>query len=180
VEVRFGPDQVGPFFQVFSRHMRDLGTPTQPRRLFEAVARRFGTDAWFGVVWLGGRPIAGGAGFRWGDEFEMTWASSLAEHNRIAANMGLYWGFLERAMAEGCRRFNFGRCTPGSGTHRFKLQWGGHDEPLHWYQWARTGAGEVATPSPDHGAYSWGPRVWKKLPVGLATVLGPRVVRGIP
>ena len=28
VTVRFGPDQVEPFFAVFSRHMRDLGTPT--------------------------------------------------------------------------------------------------------------------------------------------------------
>lgn len=180
VEVRFGADQVGPFFEVFRRHMRDLGTPTQPRRLFEAVSRRFPQDGWFGVAWLGGRPIAGGAGFRWGSEFEMTWASALAEHNRIAANMGLYWAFLERAMAEGCRTFNFGRCTPGGGTHRFKRQWGGRDEPLHWYQWAPEGAGEAATPSPDHGAYAWGPRLWKRLPVGLATALGPRIVRGIP
>ena len=180
VEVRFGADQVGPFFEVFRRHMRDLGTPTQPRRLFEAISMRFPQDGWFGVAWLGGRPIAGGAGFRWGAEFEMTWASALAEHNRIAANMGLYWAFLERAMAEGCRTFNFGRCTPGGGTHRFKRQWGGRDEPLHWYQWAPEGAGEAATPSPDHGAYAWGPRLWKRLPVGLATALGPRIVRGIP
>lgn len=180
VEVRFGPDQVGPFFEVFSRHMRDLGTPTQPRRLFEELAARFPQDVWFGVAWLGNEPIAGGAGFRWGAEFEMTWASALAEHNRIAANMGLYWAFLERAMAEGCRVFNFGRCTPGGGTHRFKLQWGGREEPLYWYQWARSGAGAAATPSPDQGAYAWGPRIWKRLPLGLATALGPRVVRGIP
>lgn len=180
VEVRFGPDQVPGFFEVFSRHMRDLGTPTQPRRLFEEIAMRFPQDAWFGVAWLGNRPIAGGAGFRWGDEFEMTWASALVEHNRIAPNMGLYWAFLERAMGEGCRVFNFGRCTPGGGTHRFKLQWGGRDEPLHWYQWAPAGAGKAATPSPDQGAYSWGPRIWKRLPLGLATALGPRVVRGIP
>ena len=39
VEVRFGADQVAPFFHVFARHMRDLGTPTQPRALFEAHRR---------------------------------------------------------------------------------------------------------------------------------------------
>ena len=179
VEIRFGLDQVAPFFDVFSRHMRDLGTPTQPRGLFEAMAHHFPDDVWIGVAWFRGRPIAGGAGFRWGSEFEMTWASALVEHNRIAPNMGLYWAFLERATAEGCRTFNFGRCTPGSGTHRFKLQWGGRDEPLYWYQWA-PGGGTAATPSPDQGAYRWGPMLWKKLPVGLATALGPRVVRGIP
>jgi len=179
VTYAFGPDQVGPFFTVFSRHMRDLGTPTQGRLLFETIARVFPDDAWFGCAWLGGRPIAAGAGFRWGAEFEMTWASSLSEFNRTSANMGLYRAFMERAIAEGCTRFNFGRCTPGSGTHRYKLQWGGRDEPLWWYQHTSGGA-PAATPSPDHGAFSWGPRLWKRLPLPVATALGPRIVRLIP
>ncbi len=29
-----------------------------------------------------------------------------------------------------------------------------------------------STPSPDDGAYSWGPRLWKHLPVGIANLLG--------
>jgi len=179
VSYAFGPDQITPFFAVFARHMRDLGTPTQGLGLFEAIARAFPQDAWFGCAWLSGRPIAAGAGFRWGAEFEMTWASALSEFNRTSANMGLYRAFMERAIGEGCTRFNFGRCTPGSGTHRYKLQWGGRDEPLWWYQHTRGGV-PVATPSPDHGAFSWGPRVWKRLPLPVATTLGPRIVRFIP
>jgi hypothetical protein len=179
VTVRFGPDQVAPFFQVFSRHMRDLGTPTLPRRFFERIAREF-PDAWFGCAWLGDEPVAGGAGFRWGNELEMTWASSLNAHSRIAPNMLLYWAFMERAVAEGISLFNFGRCSPEGGTHRFKRQWGSRDEQLSWYQWSRAGTGAAATPSPDQGPYAWGPRLWKKLPLGIATALGPRVVRSIP
>ena len=179
VSYAFGPDQVEPFFSIFARHMRDLGTPTQGRGLFQAIAEAFPEEAWFGCAWLGGQPIAGGAGFRWGSEFEMTWASSLAEFNRTSANMGLYRAFIERAIGVGCKRFNFGRCTPGSGTHRYKLQWGGREVPLWWYQHTRGGA-PAATPSPDHGAFSWGPRVWKRLPLPVATALGPRIVRFIP
>jgi serine/alanine adding enzyme len=178
VTVRFGREEVHPFFEVFARRMRDLGTPTQPRRLFEAIADAFPDDAWFGCAYLGGRAIACGCGFRWAGEFEMTWASSLSDFNPIAPNMLLYWAFLERAAAEGLSLFNFGRCTPGGGTHRFKQQWGGRDEQLFWYH---AGAGHAeATPSPDDGAYAWGPRIWRRLPVALATALGPRVVRGIP
>ena len=179
VSYAFGPDQVGPFFSVFARHMRDLGTPTQGRKLFEEIARNFPADAWFGCAWLGGKPIAAGAGFRWASEFEMTWASALSEYNRTSANMGLYRAFMERAIGEGCTRFNFGRCSPGSGTHRYKLQWGGRDEPLWWYQHTPSGA-LAATPSPDQGAFSWGPRIWKKLPLPIATAMGPRIVRLIP
>ena len=177
VTVRFGRDQVGPFFEVFARHMRDLGTPTHGRPLFDAIAEEFPKSAWFGVAWLNERPIAGGCGFRWDDEFEMTWASSLRSHSRIAPNMLLYWSFMERCIAEGAKTFNFGRCTPGSGTHRFKRQWGGGDEPLWWYQHA---AGRAATPSPDEGKFNWGPKVWRRLPVSAATMLGPRIVRYIP
>jgi FemAB-related protein (PEP-CTERM system-associated) len=178
IEVRFGPDQVEPFYRVFSRHMRDLGTPVMPRRFFEEIARVF-PDAWFGCSWLGSEPVAAGAGFAWGSEFEMTWASSLYQYNRFSPNMGLYWAFMQRAMSEGMTRFNFGRCTPGSGTHRFKRQWGSEDEQLHWYQLTPDGA-TGATPSPDQGALSYGPRVWRKLPLGLANWLGPRIVRFIP
>jgi FemAB-related protein (PEP-CTERM system-associated) len=181
VTVKFGRDQVGPFYQVFARHMRDLGTPVLPRRFFEDVADSFGEEAWFACAWLGGVPVACGAGFVFGSEVEITWASSLREHNRIAPNMALYWAFMERACELGLKTFNFGRCTPGSGTHKFKLQWGGRDEPLWWYDRSRVGGnGGAATPSPDDGAYSWGPRIWRRLPVSVATALGPRIVRGIP
>jgi FemAB-related protein (PEP-CTERM system-associated) len=178
VEVRFGADQVGPFYDVFARHMRDLGTPVQPRGLFDAIARAFPETAWFACAWYGGRAIAGGCGFRWADEVEMTWASALREHGALAPNMALYWAFIERASREGARVFNFGRCTPGSNTHRFKLQWGSRDVPLWWYQHATGGV--THTPAPDDGAWSWGPRLWKRLPVAVANRIGPRVVRLIP
>ncbi len=178
VTVRFGRDQVGPFFHVFARHMRDLGTPSLPRSFFEAVASAFPDDAWVGCAYLNDEPIAAGWGFCWQEEFEMTWASSLRSHSRIAPNMLLYWSFIERCIGRGIRVFNFGRCTPGGGTHRFKLQWGSRDVPLWWYQWgARPGA---STPSPDAGAYSWGPRLWRHLPLPVTRALGPRIVRSIP
>jgi len=178
IVVRFGPDQVDPFFTVFSRHMRDLGTPTQSRHLFEALVEEFPSQVWFGCAFDGAYPVAAGCGFRWNGEFEMTWAASLARYNAVAPNMLLYWAFMERAAEQGLTAFNFGRCTPGSGTHRFKQQWGGRDVPLWWYQHA---AGQrAATPSPDDRAFSWGPRVWKRLPLPIANMLGPRVVRLIP
>jgi FemAB-related protein (PEP-CTERM system-associated) len=177
VRVEFGAEQVGPFFDVFSRHMRDLGTPTHSARLFEAMLQEFPESMWVGVAYLDEQPIATGCGFHWDGEFEMTWAASLREHNRIAPNMLLYWRFIERCIAEGITTFNFGRCTPGGGTHRFKRQWGGRDQPLWWYQRIR---GRAATPSPTDARFSWGPRLWQRLPLPVAEFLGPRIVRYIP
>jgi serine/alanine adding enzyme len=178
VTVSFGAGEVDSFFAVFSHHMRDLGTPTQPRALFREIAAVFPNDAWFACAYLDGRPVAAGSGFRFGDEFEMTWASSLRANNRESPNMLLYHACMERAIGDGVKRFNFGRCTPGQGTHRFKLQWGGADEPLWWYGHAASAS--VTTPSPASAAYRWGPRIWSRLPHRVATSIGPSIVRYLP
>jgi FemAB-related protein (PEP-CTERM system-associated) len=178
VEVRFGADQLDAFHGVFAQNMRDLGTPVLGRPVFEAMRDEFGDSVWFGAAWLGEEPVAAGCGFAWNGEFEMTWASSLRAHNRIAPNMLLYWRFIEKAAKEGFQTFNFGRCTPGGGTHRFKLQWRGRDEPLWWYH--RPADADASTPSPDEGALSLGPMVWRKIPLSVANALGPRIVRLIP
>jgi hypothetical protein len=131
-------------------------------------------------VYIGGQPVAAGCGFRWDSEFEMTWASSLRAFNRISPNMLLYWAFMERACAEGLRVFNFGRCSPGSGTHRFKRQWGGRDEPLWWYGFSPRTSDSLRTPSPDQSGFSLAMKIWQRIPVKIANVVGPRIVRFIP
>jgi FemAB-related protein (PEP-CTERM system-associated) len=178
VTVRFGPDQVLPFFTVFARHMRDLGTPTQPLAFFRAIAERFPDDSCFACAYLAEKPVAAGCGFRFGDEFEMTWASSLRAYSPQAPNMLLYWACIQRAISIGLKKFNFGRCSPGSGTHRFKMQWGGREESLYWYGLSATP--DATTPSPTDPAFRIGPRVWRRLPESIATAVGPAIVRFIP
>jgi len=176
--VAFGLEQVDAFYEVFSGHMRDLGTPTLPRRFFKTLIERFPEDSWVGCAYYGGRPVAGGFGFQWAGELELTWVSALQDYHRSYANMLLYWAFIERAANLGLRVFNFGRCTPGGGTHQFKQQWGSRDVPLMWYQ---HGAGRrAATPSPHERAFAWGPVIWKRLPLAVANALGPIIVRMIP
>ena len=182
IEVRLGADQLDPFYSVFAHHMRDLGTPVLSRRLFETLIEVFAEDVHFAVAYHQGVPVAGGCGFLWNGEFEITWASALRSYNNMSPNMLVYWELMDRMTRAGARLFNFGRCTPGSGTHKFKMQWGGREELLWWYQRApRAAAGaESATPSPDDGVFALASRIWQRLPVPIATRLGPAIVRSIP
>ena len=182
VEVRFGADQIGPFYEVFAQHMHDLGTPAQPRRLFDAIVRVFPGDVHFAVAYHHGKPVACGCGFLWNGEFEITWASALRSHKTMSPNMLVYWELMQQMVAAGAHLFNFGRCSPGSGTHRFKLQWGGREELLWWYQQSAALAqeGQTLTPSQDSGIFAFASRAWQRLPVSLATRLGPAIVRYIP
>ncbi len=176
--VRFGAEQREPFYEVFSRTMRDLGTPVLPRAFFERIAQTFPELAVFGVVYRGEQPLAAGCGFVWRDEFEMTWAGALRESRPIAANMLLYWSFMQHAIARGIRVFNFGRCTPGGSTHRFKSQWCGKDVPLRWGQWSAQGV--RAPPSPERPVYRAAAAVWRRLPLAVVNRLGPLVARRLP
>jgi serine/alanine adding enzyme len=179
METRTGPDQLEAFYWVFAQNMRDLGTPVLPRKFFRAIRECFPDQVLFCVVEWEGIPVAAGCGFLWGGEFEVTWAGSLRRHSRMAPNMLLYWALIEEVMGRGARTFNFGRCSPDSGTHRFKRQWGGEDHPLPWAQWSPKEV--AATPNPESGRMvRMATAVWKKLPVGVANWVGPILSRSLP
>lgn len=179
IQVRFGRELAADYHRVFAEHMRDLGSPAHGLPFFEALADALGDRAWIGVAYLGEQPVAAGFAIENGAEVEISWASALRRYQKISPNMALYGAFIERTCQRGFSAFNFGRCTAGSGTHKFKRQWGGRDEPLTWYQ-AGAAAENAAPPNPDHGAYGKAVKVWQKLPLALTTPLGARLIRGIP
>jgi FemAB-related protein (PEP-CTERM system-associated) len=178
MEFREGMDQLEAFYDVFARNMRQLGTPVLPRDVFERIARQFESLVVLGVVYWRERPLAVGYGFTWHDEFELTWVSSLREYDRMMPNMLLYWSLMKHMVDWKVRVFNFGRCTPGGGTHRFKHQWGGTDAPLPWVQWSPRNV--LATPTPDRPIYRIATSVWRRLPLGVTNRLGPPLARLIP
>lgn len=178
LEVHVGLDQCAPFYEVFARHMRVLGTPVMPAGWFRAIASAFPREAVFVAVYDGDVPVAGGCGFCWRGTCEITWASARREWSRSAPNMLLYWAFMQEAIDRKAERFDFGRCTPGSTTHDFKRQWGGIDLPLAWGQWR---AAEVAaTPSPDRGVFRLATACWRRLPLAVTNRLGPPLARCLP
>lgn len=175
---RFGPDLVGLFYSVFAQTMRNLGTPVLHRSFFDEIVSVFPGEAVVSVVEMAGKPVAAGFGFLWNGEFEVTWAGSLPGFSRMAPNMLLYWALMEKSIARGAHTFNFGRCSPGSGTHRFKSQWGGTDHLLPWAQWS--GKGKDTTPAPTGKRYELAQATWRRLPVAVTTRIGPFISRNLP
>jgi FemAB-related protein (PEP-CTERM system-associated) len=169
---------IAEFYQVFARNMRDLGTPVYSRRLFEQVLETFPERAALHVVRLNRQPVAAGLTFRTGDTVEVPWASSIRDYNHLCPNHLLYWHIIESAVAAGCGLLDFGRSTPGEGTFKFKEQWGAQPVALHWeYPWlTRT----LPDNSPKNARFQAAIELWKRLPLTVATALGPRIVRGIP
>jgi hypothetical protein len=160
--------------------MHELGTPALPKAWFGALVDAFAQHAEVCVVYHDTVPVAAGFGFLWREEFEIVWASSLYDYNSVSPNMLLYWAMMERVSAKGARVFDFGRCTPGGGTHRFKRQWGGVDVPLPWLEWRRGRSEHTSVPSGDSKLFKTAAKVWRRLPRPVADRLGPTLARWLP
>jgi FemAB-related protein (PEP-CTERM system-associated) len=166
------------FFSVFSEHMRDLGTPVFPKKLFWETHRRFGENCRIITIWSEGNPVAAGITIRHQDTVEIPWASALRRYNKQSPNMLLYWEAIKTASNEGAKFFDFGRSSYDTGTQRFKQQWGATPVPLHWYYHINNG--EIPDINPSNPKYAAIVACWRKLPLPLANTVGPWLTRSLP
>jgi len=170
-----GPELISQFYEVFSRNMRDLGTPVYPRRFFEIIGEYCRERIHIVVVVLDGQPVAAAFLIRWRDTLEIPWASSIREFNRFGVNMLLYWEAISLAIREGCSVFDFGRTTRDSGTFEFKQQWGAQPIACNWHYWPEHLADNV-----DGKIRLLGASLWKKMPLTIAKRIGPLIAPNLP
>lgn len=174
-----GEEILTSFYAVFSRNMRDLGTPVYSSAWFAEILRAFPATSRVCVVYYNEQPVAAGFLYGFRQVLEIPWASSDRRYNRLAPNMLLYRSVLEYACREGYRVFDFGRSTPGAGTYKFKEQWGARPVPLYWHYWLSNG-GRLPDLSPSNEKFRWAIFFWRRLPLSVSQSLGPSLSRSIP
>jgi FemAB-related protein (PEP-CTERM system-associated) len=159
--------------------MRDLGTPVYPKAFFQNILSTLPDSTAIILVTLDDAPIAAGLLLWYRDTVEIPWASSIREFNAYCPNNKLYWEALQFAIQRGFTRFDFGRSTPNEGTYNFKRQWGAVPLPLHWQYLLKPGA-SMPELNPHNPRFGSAIRVWRRLPLVVANLLGPVIVRNIP
>ena len=174
-----GLEMLDDFYRVFSRNMRDLGTPVYRKDFFAAILSTFPKAATIAVVRYEGNPVATGFLYGFRHTLEIPWASSDRRYARFAPNMFLYGAVLKYACEQGYRCFDFGRSSKESGTYRFKEQWGAKPVQLHWYYWLRDG-GPLPELNPQNPKYALAIRLWQQLPIPVTTMVGPMIAKYLP
>jgi serine/alanine adding enzyme len=172
-------EELESFYEVFSHNMRYLGTPVYPKRFFEDILEQFPKATWICSVYMKNTPVASGflAGFK--NRLEIPWASSVRSYNRLSPNMLLYWSCLKFACENGFTTFDFGRSTKEESTYKFKEQWGATPSPMVWSYWVQD-EGNVPDITPRNRKYRFAIEIWKKLPLPVTQMLGPRIIKNIP
>lgn len=167
------------FYEVFSRNMRDLGTPVYGLNFFRNVLETFPENSAIISVKLGDKTVASGLLLWFRETLEVPWASSIGDYREKCPNNLLYWEAIKYAIGKKLGKFDFGRSTPGEGTYRFKKQWGAQPVQLYWQYLLEKGR-KLPELNPDNPKYRLAIKVWQKLPVSLTKMIGPHIVRNIP
>lgn len=176
---RGGADRLDDFYRVFSRNMRDLGTPVYGKKMFADILERFADSSDIVVIEIDGTPVAAGFLLSHRGMTEVPWASSDRRYNKLSVNMLLYWEMLRTSIERGSRIFDFGRSSVDSGTFRFKKQWGAEPVQLFWSYWLAAGQ-QLPELNPENSRYALAIRAWQRLPVPLTQAIGPMLARNLP
>ncbi len=173
-----GRDQLDAFYDVFTVNMRDLGSPVHSKKLFEAILQ-FVPHCEIGTAWREGRCIGGLFRVMWAGTLVIPWASTLREERVHCPNNALYHASIETAFSRGLKRVDFGRSTKEEGTYRFKLQWLAQEHELPWYPFDKAGQPISAVAHLGSGGMASIAKVWSRLPVSWATLIGPHIRKDI-
>ena len=166
------------FYRVYSRRVRDLGTPVYPASYFRTLLEVFGPDSEVLTVVRRGRPLSSVIAFHWRDEVLPYYGGGLEEARHCAANDFMYWEVMRRACERGARVFDFGRSKIGTGAFAYKRIWGFEPEPLH-HEYLLLRTREMPNLNPLNPKYAVLIAVWRRLPLFVANALGPGISRGL-
>ncbi len=175
-----GAELLDDFYRVFAVNMRDLGSPVHSRRFFAAMLEALaGTVRVVAVRDRGARTVGAAVCLGFRDTVLVPWVSSLREAFALCPNFTLYWEVIRQACRQGFRVLDLGRSFRNAGTFEFKRQWGARPHPLPW---VFLDAVPGAPPPVDRDRRRWDPLVqaWKRLPMPVASALGPWIRRQVP
>jgi FemAB-related protein (PEP-CTERM system-associated) len=162
------------FYAVFAANMRDLGSPVHHKRFFTEIFSEFGARVKLFMVRDGQRAVGGLICLLFRDTATVFWSSSLREYFSRCPNNLLYWTALQYAYDQGCKWFDFGRSSRGSGTYDFKRQWGAQPFQIHWQVLNASGAARPPLIT-ENSKLQWASEIWKRLPLAFTAFIGPRV-----
>ncbi len=166
------------FFPLYAFSMRNLGTPVFGQRFLAAVMATFGQDCDCLTVVHQGKPVSSVLSFYFRDRVMPYYTGCLFQARDLGANDFMYWRLMRRASERGFGVFDFGRSKFGTGPFNFKKNWGFEPQPIT-HEYLIPGGGEVPEINPLNPKYRLFIAAWKRLPLGLANLLGPHVVRQI-
>ncbi|ABK43110.1 conserved hypothetical protein [Magnetococcus marinus MC-1] len=167
-----------PCYRIYAESLRNLGTPVFARAHFQTLKQIFAERCEVAVVEQHGVAVSGVLSFYFRDQVLPYYGGALPHGRQVGAYPYMYYDLMNRAAAQGCRWFDFGRSKRGTGAYDFKRFYGFSPQPLHYgyYLYERR---ELPDLNPLNPKYQRFIALWRRLPLAVANGLGPLLARNL-
>jgi FemAB-related protein (PEP-CTERM system-associated) len=183
IEIDRSGARLRDFYQVFGQFAHRSGTPVFGLDFLQRVVAAFPDSFHIAVVRHESEPIGAFFQLELADAVHGMWGATLHEYLRLRPNYLAYWELMKYASERGFAYLDMGRSRSNSGASDFKGQWGGDCRPIYQQVAARDragGADSVTQRIGSGGPMQWVTRMWPKLPLSVASYLGPKLRRHVP
>lgn len=174
-----GIEELPLFYRMFCESMRHHGTPVYPKLFLREILDRFPADTHLFLVYHEGRPVAATLNLLRGDVVMPFYAGADRHEKPRGVDEYLYISIMRWARENGFKTFDFGRSKRGTGACKFKQKWGMDEVPLA-YQYYLVKSRELPNVSPANPKYKMAIKIWRKLPLPVTRLIGPRIVKRVP
>lgn len=174
-----GTELLAGFYDVYTRNMRNLGSPAFPLPLFETLLEEYGDQVRIFGVFQGDTMTSAAFAFFYRDRVMPYYCASTRAGMAVNTNECMYWNIMRYAAERGFRVMDFGRSKKDSGSYHFKRRWGVTPTPLP-YQYQLVAQREMPNLSPNNPKFASVIWTWQRTPLPLTRWLGPKLSRYFP
>jgi len=167
-----GAEYLKEFYKVYSRNMKDLGSPVLSYKFFKDIFEfyKYGEAKIF-IAQKDNINMAASIVLTYQNFSEVCWASALREYNALKPNLVIYWEMIKYAINNHYKYFSFGRSSKNSNTLHFKKHWKPIEKQLYF---------NLSQPKTiDVKKLKFLSNIWRKMPLTLANIIGPYFSKNI-
>ncbi|MEK7831534.1 MAG: GNAT family N-acetyltransferase [Acidobacteriota bacterium] len=176
----FGREELlGEFYELYAASVRRLGTPVFPKKMFAEFLRQFPDCADILVIRDGLRTVASVMSFYFRETVMPYYSGANPAYHRAGVNNFMYRELMLRSAQRGFIRFDFGRSKLGTGACEFKRGWRMTERVLP-YKFFLVRADKMPNLNPTNPKFNLMIETWKRLPLWLTKLIGPKIVRNFP
>jgi FemAB-related protein (PEP-CTERM system-associated) len=162
------------FYNMYAQNMRELGSPVHSNKFFENILQEFPDNSKVLTVSRDGNVLYAAFYLFYKDTVINSWSSTLEEYRKFYPTDFGIWNAIKYSCENGYRHYDLGRSQENSTNIKFKMRWSAETKHLH-YKFYLNKAKEVpniTSTNPNRQLFA---KVWSKLPLGLATTVGPLI-----
>lgn len=169
-------ESIDHFYPLYAESVRNLGTPVFSKRYFKILKDTFGEQCDIVTITHQGKPVSSVMNFYFRDQVLPYYGGGGVDARALKANDFMYWEVMRRSCEKGLKWFDYGRSKEGTGSYSFKKNWGFVPEPLN-YEFYFVKAQDIPDLNPLNPKYRMFINTWKKLPLPVANMVGPHIVK---